>query len=611
MTPATCPTTEVLSDYVLGKLPDEALRALAAHAADCPSCQFELQTRDGTTDSLILQIRRPPRTDALNDEPHLSKALRQAQSLATASGREPAAHPWLAPAQAADELGRLGPYRVLRLIGAGGMGMVYQGEDPHLRRRIALKVMTPALAEGDGPRQRFLREARAMASLTHDHIVPIYHVGEERGVLYLAMPFLEGETLESRLKRVGPPQGRTALPLAEVLRIGREIADGLDAAHARGLIHRDVKPSNVWLEAGRDRVKILDFGLSRALQSDDRLTRTGNVLGTPEFMSPEQANGQPLDARSDLFSLGGVLYLLCTGMSPFKRASEFDTMLAVARDEPPSPRDLNPDLPAATADFILHLLAKDPDRRPSSARAAADALEALGRPPAGPAQPPRPSRRRTAWVVAAVAGVAAALAVAFVPGLPRFGDKNDTATKEVVEKDASPARPDAPPPDLPPGPVGEAYCKAVAALSPRLQLAAITAKLKELNPGFDGEFKHTSDDAGAIWRIELTTDAVTNLAPIRALPALKSLHAMGSAPGKGKLADLAPLRGTKLTRLDITNNQVRDLSPLRALPLEYLWFDLRPDQDVTPLREVKTLKRINTRAAAAFWSDLPAPKTKP
>ena len=240
--------------------------------------------------------------------------------------------------------------------------MVYEGEDPHLRRRIALKVMTPPWPR-TAPR-RFLREARAMAVLTHDHIVPIYHVGEERGVLYLAMPFLEGETLESRLKRVGPP-GRTALPLTEVLRIGREIADGLDAAHARGLIHRDVKPSNVWLEAGRDRVKILDFGLSRALQSDDQLTRTGNVLGTPEFMSPEQANGQPLDARADLFSLGSVLYLLCTGASPFKRASEFDTMLAVPDDEPPSPRDLNPALPAATADLILHLLAKDPDRRPA------------------------------------------------------------------------------------------------------------------------------------------------------------------------------------------------------------------------------------------------------
>ena len=194
--------------------------------------------------------------------------------------------------------------------------------------------------------------------------------------------------------------------MTEVLRIGREIAELLHAAHARGLIHRDVKPSNVWLDAGGDRVKILDFGLALALELDVRLTLTGGVPGTPEFMSPEQANGKPVDARSDLFSLGCVLYLLCTGVSPFRRASEFDTMLAVTEHAPPSPRNLDPSLPAAAAELVVKLLAKEPDQRPSSARAVADASRPCsfcnnaragrggGSPGSSPAPRRRPSRPR-------------------------------------------------------------------------------------------------------------------------------------------------------------------------------------------------------------------------
>ena len=413
---ATCPTAEQLSAFVLGKLPDGPLEAVAAHTSGCARCQQGLQTREAAPDPLILQIRQPRQEDPVDAEPILTRALQQAQALEGASTLCLARteHPWLAPAQTPDEVGRLGSYRVLRQIGAGGMGMVYQGEDPDLRRPVALKVMNPFLASQDGPRRRFLHEARAMAALTHDHIVPIYQVGEERGVLFLAMPFLQGETLEARLRRIGPVPGRAALLMTEVLRIGREIAEGLHAAHARGLIHRDVKPSNVWLDAGGDRVKILDFGLARALESDVRLTRTGGVLGTPEFMSPEQANGKPVDARSDLFSLGCVLYLLCTGVSPFRRASEFDTMLAVTEHAPPSPRDLNPSLPAAAAELVVKLLAKDPDQRPSSARAVADALEALLLLQQRPGRP----RRWVAWLVAGAAAAAlAAAAIAIVPSL--------------------------------------------------------------------------------------------------------------------------------------------------------------------------------------------------
>src|SRR5262249_44804296 len=148
---------------------------------------------------------------------------------------------YLAPPQQPGEVGRLGPYRLLRVVGNGGMGIVLEAEDPHLGRRVALKVMKPALAGSGEARQRFLREARAAAAVQHDHLVTIHHVGEERGLPYLTMPFLEGQSLEQRLAR------DKVLPVPEVLRIGREVAEGLAAAHARGLVHRDVKPANVWL----------------------------------------------------------------------------------------------------------------------------------------------------------------------------------------------------------------------------------------------------------------------------------------------------------------------------------------------------------------------------
>ncbi len=315
--------------------------------------------------------------------------------------------PFLAPAQAPDEMGRLGPYRVLKVLGSGGMGVVFLAQDVHLQRHVALKALLPTLASGPKARERFLREARAMAALKHDHVVTIYEVGADRGVPYLAMEFLEGETLETRLGR----QGR--LPAAEVLRIGREIALGLAAAHERGLIHRDVKPANVWLEcrgqaAGvRDeaafaawgsagagppsplppaRVKILDFGLARSTGGETHLTREGVILGTPAYMAPEQAGGPAVDGRCDLFSLGCVLYRMATGELPFRGTDVLSTLLAVATHQPLPPGEWNPGLPRALSDLVMRLLAKSPRERPASAREVAEALAAIERAP-GPTGP--------------------------------------------------------------------------------------------------------------------------------------------------------------------------------------------------------------------------------
>ncbi len=339
---------------------------------------------------------------------------------------------FLAPPQAADELGRLGPYRVLKVLGAGGMGVVFRAEDPQLQRIVALKAMLPTLAENESARQRFLREARAAAKLKHDHVVTIHQVGEDRGAPFLAMEFLEGEALEDRLKREGK------LPLTEVLRIGREIADGLQAAHEHGLIHRDIKPANVWLEGKRGRVKILDFGLARSSADDVHLTQSGAIVGTPAYMPPEQARGDAVDGRCDLYSLGCVLYRLSTGELPFKADNTMSLLLALAIEQPKSPREINPDVPPPLADLILRLLAKDAAQRPATAGEVADALNAIDSDEpvvVKAARVPAPPRRRRRLAVA-VAGGALALAamltvIVIRPGKPEEG----SVTIETVDPD--------------------------------------------------------------------------------------------------------------------------------------------------------------------------------
>ena len=410
---SVCPDARLLEQFLHGRAPAEEGLCIHEHLAGCASCRRVLAAMRGAEATAGDDEGRPRASEAPTLPPAAPTAA--VPRVAPKAGGEQA-FPFLAPPLADDELGRLGAYRVLRVLGSGGMGVVFEAEDPKLQRRVALKVMRPAGAQQDVFRERFLREARAAARLEHDHVVPVYQVDEDRGVLFLAMPLLRGETLDDRLKR------EAKLPPAEVLRIGREIAEGLDAAHSHSLIHRDVKPSNVWLEAGRGRVKILDFGLARVEDdADNHLTREGLVMGTPAFMAPEQARGLPVDARCDLFSLGCVLYRLATGRNAFQGTNPFSLMLAVTTEEPPAPTALEASVPPALADLILQLLAKDPDRRPASAREVADriaAVEEAGQateavPASGRvSQPPRRRRRRLVGLVvllillAVLAGVA-------------------------------------------------------------------------------------------------------------------------------------------------------------------------------------------------------------
>jgi serine/threonine protein kinase/WD40 repeat protein len=293
---------------------------------------------------------------------------------------------FLAPPEQPGELGQLGPYRVLALLGSGGMGVVFRAFDVNLQRLVALKVIRAERARDPASRQRFLREARATAAVRDEYVVQIYAVGEEGGVPFLAMELLEGESLEDYLQR------RARLPLSAALGIGRQITLGLAAVHAQGLIHRDLKPANVWLEridrspAGQDsaprggavryRAKLLDFGLAREAEGTP-LTRTGTVMGSVGYMSPEQARAKPLDARSDLFSLGCVLYRLCTGGLPFAGNTLTAQLTALAVDDPVPVRKVAPEVPPALAGLIHELLAKDPADRPASTAEVVQLLQAM------------------------------------------------------------------------------------------------------------------------------------------------------------------------------------------------------------------------------------------
>jgi hypothetical protein len=262
---------------------------------------------------------------------------------------------------------RLGQYRLLRELGAGGMGLVFEAEDEWLGRRVALKVLRADLPGEQVARERFLREARAMAQVDHENVGTIYQVNESDGRPFMAMQLLSGETLETRLER------EHRLPVGEAARIGRQIAAGLAVAHAQGLVHRDVKPANVWLEAGTGRVKLLDFGLALARDAA-QLTHPGFVIGTPAFMSPEQARGEPLDGRSDLFSLGIILYLTTTGERPFDGATAMTVMRNLELHHPARANVRRVDVPAPFSNLIMELLAKDRKNRPASAAVVADRL---------------------------------------------------------------------------------------------------------------------------------------------------------------------------------------------------------------------------------------------
>jgi Tol biopolymer transport system component len=313
---------------------------------------------------------------------------------------------------------RLGAYEVLRLIGAGGMGEVYQARDTRLDRVVALKILPEKLASDDARRRRFEREARAVAALNHPHICDLHDVGAHEQVDFLVMEYVEGRTLAERLVR-GPLSG------ADLLRYALELADALDHAHRRGLVHRDLKPGNVMLTKGG--TKLLDFGLSKLQSAPDLtglstiasggapLTAEGAVLGTYPYMAPEQLEGRDTDARTDIFAFGALVYEMATGRRAFQGATAASLIGAILHTDPPSVSELQPLTPPGLDHVVSRCLAKNPEDRWQTARDVAMELKWIAERPLSPALEHRRGTRATVWTAALLAILAvAAAAVALI-----------------------------------------------------------------------------------------------------------------------------------------------------------------------------------------------------
>lgn len=524
---------------------------------------------------------------------------------------------FLEPPSAPGSLGRLDQFEVFEVIGHGGTGVVLRARDTKLERIVALKVLAAPLAVSGTARQRFAREARAAAAVRDEHVVAIHAVHDEAPVPYLVMEFIDGCNLETHLRRPlpsapaakgeGRARGRGApLEVLEVLRIGLQIASGLAAAHRQGLIHRDVKPANILLENGVQRVKLTDFGLARAAD-DASLTQTGFIAGTPLYMAPEQAAGEPIDARTDLFSLGSVLYELCAGRPTFQAPSTVAVIRRVCDESPRPLHEVSPDLPEGLCRLIEQLHAKKPADRPASAQEVANQLTQLladlsaGHVSNAPGWQARWKLAPQKWLYAAAALVLLCAALGLSAGVkeirPKPGQYQIEASKDdklgrrelvTVARNGRQAARISNESELVRhvSYVPDPWERSVAALPPAKQVEAVERRLRELNPEFHGKVESSIKD-GNVSCLSFYTDQVTDISPVRALRGLTSLDCGGSAPRQGRLSDLTPLGGLPLRRLNCSESQVANLEPLRGMPLETLHCQMTGVSNLAPLEGMK------------------------
>ena len=430
MSATACPSRQVLQELLESRIHAEEEAAIAAHLGQCVACRTELEslaTGDRSAELWVQKFRE--------ERVELGPAMRE--TLSSLGKRHPATErrenhaeddktlPFLDPPDSPDCIGRLGNYRVLKLIGRGGMGVVFQARDPVLGRLVAIKVLTPHLGEDAIARERFLREARSAAAINHPNVVTIYAVEEVGRLMLLVMEFVNGISLQDRLRR------RIPFSLPEVVRIGAQVAAGLAAAHGRGLVHRDIKPANILLAKPADQVKIADFGLART--SDDAgVTLSGVILGTPSYMAPEQALGHDVDHRADLFSFGSVLYALCMGRPPFSGSTTLAVIRQVADGSPSSLPANSPSVPSWLAEMVAKLHAAKPADRFQSAAEVAQlfrrqwkALQGIGTAAGADLPPDKGSQSLSDGSAAASAGATspagAVSSLLMPPGLTQVG----------------------------------------------------------------------------------------------------------------------------------------------------------------------------------------------
>ena len=382
MTPRSeCLSAKTLREFAAQRLDELAAQRVQAHIDSCVACAAaatELRASaerepssafvlDSASGSAPETSRYPPETP-VGAATTLEKTVDQPVELDNLDEDLIIIQRTLRSTGDAKSLGRLGDYEVLGFLGRGGMGVVLQGFDPSLNRPVAIKVLTPQLSASKKARRRFLREARAAAAVNHPNVVTIHAVAEHNGLPYLVMEHIHGGTLRQRTQRQPP------LDLSGVLRISCQIAQGLAAAHAQGLIHRDIKPSNIMLEHASERVKITDFGLARAGQDLSEITSLGHRVGTPAYMAPEQMSGTDVDARTDLFALGCVMYAMFDGHSPFHSANNLEVIRKIADYDPPPLHEKHATVPRVISDLVSRLLQKNPADRLQTAAELADIL---------------------------------------------------------------------------------------------------------------------------------------------------------------------------------------------------------------------------------------------
>ena len=362
--------------FLAGRLTEDEETAFAEHLESCPRCRTWLEEDAGDPDSW-----RFARQLLVDTAEHVGAEHGRSFDIVDGgdgvfdSQEQPAlvdlprqVAAWLAPSDDPAMMGRLGSYEIAGVIGRGGMGIVLKGFDPPLNRSVAIKVLDPLLANLGAAPQRFAREAKAMAAIPHENVVPIYAVDDFQGLPYFVMEYIVGGTIESRLREDG------SLAIVSVVCVSMQIAQALAAAHAQGVVHRDIKPGNILLDRGTERVRVADFGLARVAH-DASCTHSGIVAGTPQYMSPEQVRGEPCDARSDLFSLGSLMYAMCAGHAPFRAETVYGVMQRIVHDLPRSLREQNAEVPIWLERFIARLLGKSPEKRFESAEQVANFLQ--------------------------------------------------------------------------------------------------------------------------------------------------------------------------------------------------------------------------------------------
>jgi serine/threonine protein kinase len=364
---------------LLGNEPGGVSNEILAHLDTCKECQARLDTLSSGGLSWD-EVNKLMRKDDLQVGEHGIGVDHDRESRKALS----AAATFLQPSDHPGSFGRFARYEVMEFLGRGGMGIVMRTYDPELDRQCAVKVLAPELASNAAARRRFSREAKSAAAVVHPHVVPIQTVDEHGGLPYLVMPVVDGKSLQQRVENDGP------LSIIETVRIASQVAEGLAAAHVQGLVHRDIKPANILLENSVERVQITDFGLARAID-DASMTRSGVIAGTPQYMSPEQAHGDAIDHRSDLFSLGSMLYFMLTGRSPFRAETTMGVLNRIGNDQPRSLRSIHSEVPEWLEAIVMKLLAKSREERFTSASEVAELLKSWYAHLQSPDTAPRPS----------------------------------------------------------------------------------------------------------------------------------------------------------------------------------------------------------------------------